>query len=97
MQIKDFMVDRNLKELTEHRTVALPVACYETIINQNVHGYIPLHWHDELQFIPVIKVNPFFKLMGKISLLEKEKGCLLIVAVCIWQKIWMIRIVLIFA
>lgn len=49
MQIKNFMIDQNLKELTEHRTVELPVACYETRINQNINGYIPLHWHDEIQ------------------------------------------------
>ncbi len=28
--MKNFVIDQNLKELTEHRTVELPVACYET-------------------------------------------------------------------
>lgn len=54
MQIIDFMIDQNLRELTEHRTMVLPIACYETVINQNVNGYIPLHWHDEFQFVLVI-------------------------------------------
>lgn len=74
MQIKDFMVDRNLKELTEHRTVALPVACYETIINQNVHGYIPLHWHDELQFILVIKGQSIFQVNGEDIVVGEGEG-----------------------
>lgn len=74
MQIKDFMVDRNLKELTEHRTVALPVACYETIINQNVHGYIPLHWHDELQFILVIKGRSIFQVNGENIVVGEGEG-----------------------
>lgn len=74
MQIKDFMVDRNLKELTEHRTVALPVACYETIINQNVHGYIPLHWHDELQFILVIKGQSIFQVNGENIVVGEGEG-----------------------
>lgn len=68
------MVDRNLKELTEHRTVALPVACYETIINQNVHGYIPLHWHDELQFILVIKGQSIFQVNGENIVVGEGEG-----------------------
>ncbi len=60
MQIKDFIIDQNLKELTEHRTIALPMACYETTINQNINGYIPLHWHDEFQFVQIVKGEAIF-------------------------------------
>ncbi len=59
--MKSFMIDQNLKELTEHRTVELPVACYETRINQNINGYIPLHWHDEIQFVLIRKGKLSFK------------------------------------
>jgi AraC-like DNA-binding protein/mannose-6-phosphate isomerase-like protein (cupin superfamily) len=62
MQIKDFMIDQSLKELTDHRTVVLPMACYETTINQNINGYIPLHWHDEFQFVLVIKGAAIFQI-----------------------------------
>lgn len=62
MQIKNFKVDRSLKELTQHRTITLPIACYETTINQNVHGYIPLHWHDEIQFVFLLKGEAIFQL-----------------------------------
>ncbi|WP_066320222.1 AraC family transcriptional regulator [Bacillus sp. FJAT-29814] len=55
MQMKNFMIDESLKELTKHHTVVMPIACYETTINQNIHGYIPLHWHDEIQFVLVVK------------------------------------------
>ncbi|MCL7749519.1 AraC family transcriptional regulator [Halalkalibacter alkaliphilus] len=73
MQIKDFMIDQNLKELTEHRTVVLPVACYETTINQNINGYIPLHWHNELQFVLVRKGEAFFQINEeKITVREGE-------------------------
>lgn len=62
MQIPDFIVNQNLKELTHHQTVGLPLACYETTIRQNIHGYIPLHWHEEVQFILVMQGKlPFFK------------------------------------
>lgn len=62
MQLKDFMIDQSLKELTEHRTVVLPIACYETTINQNINGYIPLHWHDELQFVLIVKGEAIFQI-----------------------------------
>ncbi|WP_219837175.1 helix-turn-helix domain-containing protein [Paenibacillus sp. R14(2021)] len=62
MQIKNFMIDQNLKELTEHRTVMLPIACYETTINKNIHGFIPLHWHDEIQFVLIAKGEAIFQI-----------------------------------
>ncbi|WP_174616101.1 AraC family transcriptional regulator [Virgibacillus ihumii] len=62
MQVKDIEIDQSLKELTQHRTAVLPIACYETTINQNIHGYIPLHWHDELQFIFIVKGEAIFQI-----------------------------------
>ncbi|MGM9928380.1 MAG: helix-turn-helix domain-containing protein [Bacillus sp. (in: firmicutes)] len=82
MQIKDFMVDQSLKELTEHRTVVLPIACYETTINKNINGYIPLHWHDEFQFVLVVKGEAIFQINEeKVAVREGEglfinSGCL---------------------
>lgn len=82
MQVKNFMVDQNLNELTEHRTVALPVACYETRINQNINGYIPLHWHDEIQFVLILKGIAVFQINEeKIEVQEGDglfinSGCL---------------------
>lgn len=60
--MKYFVIDQNLKELTEHRTVELPVACYKTTINQNINGYIPLHWHDEIQFVLILKGIALFQI-----------------------------------
>nr|WGD76249.1 cupin domain-containing protein [Bacillus subtilis] len=60
--MKNFVIDQNLKELTEHRTVELPVACYNTTINQNINGYIPLHWHDEIQFVLILKGIALFQI-----------------------------------
>ncbi|MBT2679347.1 AraC family transcriptional regulator [Bacillus sp. ISL-35] len=71
MQVKNFMVDQSLKELTEHRTVELPIACYETIINQNINGYIPLHWHDEFQFVHVVKGEAVFQ-VNEVNINVKE-------------------------
>lgn len=74
MQIKDFMVDQSLKELTEHRTVVLPIACYETTINQNINGYIPLHWHDEFQFVLIVKGEAIFQINEDKITVRKGEG-----------------------
>lgn len=82
MQIKNFKIDHNLRELTEHRTVELPIACYETTINQNINGYIPLHWHDEFQFVQIRKGEAVFQINEeKLTVQEGEglfinSGCL---------------------
>lgn len=82
MQIKDFKVDQSLKELTEHRTVVLPIACYETTISENLNGHIPFHWHEELQFVLVIKGAATFQINeAKMTVQEGEglfinSGCL---------------------
>lgn len=62
LQIKNIEVDQSLKELTNHSTVALPIACYETTICQNIQGYIPLHWHDEIQFVLGVKGEAIFQI-----------------------------------
>lgn len=74
MQIKNFMVDQSLKELTEHRTVVLPIACYETTINQNIHGYIPLHWHDEIQFVLILKGEAIFQINEEKLVVQEGEG-----------------------
>lgn len=82
MQIKDFIVDQSLKELTEHRTVVLPIACYETTINQNINGYIPLHWHDEFQFVLVVKGEAIFQINEE-NIAVQEGGGLFINSGCL--------------
>jgi AraC family transcriptional regulator, melibiose operon regulatory protein len=70
----NFIVDQSLKEITEHRTVTLPIACYETTINKNINGYIPLHWHDELQFIHVIKGEAIFQVNEENITVQEGEG-----------------------
>lgn len=77
MKFKNIEVGENLKELTSHRTISLPVACYETVIRQNIQGYIPLHWHDEIQFVLVVKGEANFQInQEKIELREGDGLCI---------------------
>ncbi|WP_339256170.1 AraC family transcriptional regulator [Paenibacillus sp. FSL R5-0713] len=74
MQNIEFIIDHNLKEMTEHRTDALSVACYETTIVQHVHGHIPLHWHDELQFVAVLQGKALFHINDQKIAVPKGDG-----------------------
>ncbi|MGN7942402.1 AraC family transcriptional regulator [Metabacillus sp. 22489] len=72
--MKDFQIDQSLRELTEHRTVVLPIACYETTINQNINGYIPLHWHDEFQFVLVVNGEAIFQINEEDVSIQEGEG-----------------------
>lgn len=74
MQIIDFKIDQNLKELTEHRTIVLPIACYKTTINENINGYIPFHWHDEFQFVLIEKGEAIFQINEDILTVQEGEG-----------------------
>lgn len=52
----------------------LPIACYETTINQNIHGYIPLHWHDEIQFVFILKEEAIFQINEETLTVQEGDG-----------------------
>lgn len=74
MQFREFTIGRDFKELTEHRTTVLPLACYHTTILQNINGYIPMHWHEELQFVLIIKGQAIFQIQEEKVLLDEGEG-----------------------
>ncbi|MFP7169571.1 AraC family transcriptional regulator [Terribacillus sp. 7520-G] len=74
MQIKDFLINQELEELTQHRTVELPLACYETKIKENIHGHIPLHWHNEIQFVLIINGSAAFQINEEKVKVSKGEG-----------------------
>ncbi|MFP7477966.1 helix-turn-helix domain-containing protein [Terribacillus saccharophilus] len=74
MQIRDFLINPQLEELTQHKTVELPVACYETTIDHHVHGYIPLHWHNEIQLVLITNGNAVFQINEEKVEVQKGEG-----------------------
>lgn len=74
MQIKDFEIDPSLKELTKHQTVSLPIACYQTTIEDHIQGYIPLHWHDEFQFVRIMKGEAIFRVNEEKIIVKEGNG-----------------------
>ena len=55
MQVFDIQITNDLQEITMHGNPMFPIGVYKTQLSRNVHGYVPLHWHDEMQFVLVIK------------------------------------------
>ncbi|SDD14660.1 AraC-type DNA-binding protein [Terribacillus halophilus] len=74
MQNKEFLINQDLEELTQHRTVELPVACYETTIKENIHGHIPLHWHNEVQFVQILNGSAVFQINEEKVMVNKGEG-----------------------
>ncbi|OZQ63322.1 AraC family transcriptional regulator [Paenibacillus sp. VTT E-133280] len=74
MQTKNFKIGQNFKELTEHRTTVLPIACYRTTIRQNLNGYIPMHWHEEFQFVVIMKGQAIFQIQDEKVKLDVGDG-----------------------
>ena len=72
--MKSVHVDQDLKELTHHRTMHLPFACYETQLNNSIRSFIPLHWHEELQFVRLLKGEAVFKISGESVLVREGEG-----------------------
>ncbi|MGE4275642.1 MAG: AraC family transcriptional regulator [Lawsonibacter sp.] len=50
MQVVNIPIDRNQMETTRHGSFAFPLAVYQSVLSQNVLGFINWHWHEELQF-----------------------------------------------
>ena len=74
MQIRDFKIDPENRELTRHKTNLLPLACYKTTIQQHVHGYIPLHWHEEVQFVFVLEGTVRFQVNEQEIIVKRREG-----------------------
>lgn len=72
--MKKITVDLNRKELTKHQTVELPIACYYTTIPPHANGYIPLHWHDEIQFIRMVIGEALFQVNDERMLIREGDG-----------------------
>ena len=74
MQIKDFKIGPENREMTPHKTNLLPLACYKTTIRHHVHGYIPLHWHEEVQFVYVLEGSVRFQVNEQEIVVESGEG-----------------------
>ncbi len=75
MQVREFPIESgSLRELTHHRTALLPAACYKTRIDRHIQGRIPLHWHDEVQWVRVEAGEGVFRVNDEELTLRAGEG-----------------------
>lgn len=74
MQIYNIPLNKDKKEITSHGNRAFPIAVYEQELKKNILGFIPWHWHEELQFCYIVKGIVKFHISNQIVLLEKGQG-----------------------
>ena len=55
MQVYDIPINEHQRETTQHGPSTFPLAVYHSIMSQNVFGFTPWHWHEELQFCRVLR------------------------------------------
>lgn len=70
--------DENLRELTKHHTFVMPIACYKSVISNDnsnhIYGYVPLHWHEEIQFVSVLQGEGIFQVNEEYIELKEGDG-----------------------
>jgi len=74
MQIYDIPMTRDLEEITHHGTTNFPIAIYTTVIKENIYGYVPLHWHEEIQFVLVKNGQVKFTVEREEFILKQGEG-----------------------
>lgn len=74
MQVPNIPIARDFKEITRHGSTLFPIGVYKTQLSRNVLGYVPLHWHDEIQFCLVTKGFVSFTVNQSIYNIEEENG-----------------------
>ncbi|MEM5779883.1 MAG: AraC family transcriptional regulator [Lawsonibacter sp.] len=74
MQVINILIDQNQMETTRHGSFAFPLAVYQSVLSQNVLGFINWHWHEELQFCYVTAGAVRFFVHERQYLLRKGEG-----------------------
>ena len=81
MQVYSIPINSDQREITHHGTSEFPIAVYETDLEKNVLGYVPWHWHEEIQFCYVVGERVCFHINHQKVVLEKDQGIS-----CTWQR-----------
>ncbi|MEK4229353.1 helix-turn-helix transcriptional regulator [Solibacillus sp. FSL H8-0538] len=74
MQIYEISLTPSLQEARKHGSPEFPLACYRTDVRKNIHGHIPLHWHEEIQFMLVVEGEVALQINGRPCLLKEGDG-----------------------
>lgn len=73
MTKKQLVLNHRFQEQTKHRTGLVPARCYVTAMQHLTHGRLPLHWHEEMQWVLMLEGEAMFHVpKERIHLTEGE-------------------------
>lgn len=75
MKLSHIQLNENLEEKILHMTPAFPYICCHVEMDTYPGGYIPWHWHDELEFIYVQRGCVEYHIKNKTITLSTGEGC----------------------
>ena len=76
-KMKKIIVDKTMKEVTQHGTPAFPLAIYFDDFADFQEGFINWHWHKEIQFSVVLSTGMQFFLEGQTVILKPGEAILI--------------------
>lgn len=74
METKNIILNSHNEEIIQYTIPHWPHSFEYTIIDQTILGYIPLHWHEELQFVIVTNGKIELKILGKSFFISAGSG-----------------------
>ncbi|MBU5675075.1 helix-turn-helix domain-containing protein [Alkaliphilus sp. MSJ-5] len=74
MQVFNIPISSDLQEITRHGTKDFPIAIYKTQLSKNILGHVPLHWHDEIQFVLVVEGSACFTVNQTKHYIHEKNG-----------------------
>src|SRR5699024_4955984 len=74
MRKKDIILNANNEELIPYSNPDWPHSIEYTNISKTILGYIPLHWHEELQFVVVKEGTIALRILGQAIKLSEGTG-----------------------
>lgn len=75
MKLSHIQLNENLEEKILHMTPDFPYICCHVEMDTYPGGYIPWHWHDEIELIYVQKGQVEYHIKNKVITLSEGDGC----------------------
>jgi AraC-like DNA-binding protein len=72
--MRQIVVDASMKEITPHGTPSFPLIIHDDDFAEFQEGFIPWHWHKEVQFSMVLSSRIEFQVEGEVITLSPGDG-----------------------
>ncbi len=65
MQVSNIPIASDLQEMTQRENKDFPLSVFHTVLNRNILGFVPWHWHNDIQFCLVTHGEVEFSINNK--------------------------------